>query len=80
MNIFFRVTPILILSFSSSLPSAWNGFGHMVVAAVAYDHLTDQSKAHVFALLKLNPNYSDRVADTSDKYKDRVAFMRAAIH
>ena len=57
---------------------AWNGYGHMVVAAVAYDQLTTESKARVTALLKMNPEYSSWVADASPEYKDQIAFMRAA--
>jgi hypothetical protein len=40
---------------------AWNDFGHMTVAAVAWDRRSDAAKARATALLKLNPAYGDWV-------------------
>ena len=57
---------------------AWNGFGHMTVAAVAYEKLTPSTKTKVAALLKLNPSYSDWVATASPQERDEVAFVTAA--
>ena len=36
----------------------WNGFGHMAVAYVAYQHLDPGVKAHANKLLRLNPIYA----------------------
>jgi S1/P1 Nuclease len=57
---------------------AWNGFGHMTVAAIAYPLLTPAAQQKVAALLKLNPNYSQWVAGVAAADQDRVAFMVAA--
>jgi len=58
---------------------AWDNFGHMAVAAVAWDHMSDPAKARATELLKLNPNYNDFVVSgaAADK-KDKYAFMLAA--
>ena len=78
MKTFIRWSAILILSIQSSLLLAWDDFGHMTVAAIAYNNLAPESKARVSTLLKLNPNYSDWIADVSEGSKDQVAFMKAA--
>ena len=57
---------------------AWNGFGHMVVAAFAYKDLTPAAKTKVAALLKLNPEYATWVAGVPAADRDRVAFVVAA--
>ena len=47
------------LAFSSVPAWSWNGFGHIEVAAVAWDRLSDkpQIQARITQLLKLNPLY-----------------------
>jgi hypothetical protein len=57
---------------------AWDDFGHMLVAASAYDGLTPPVKKKVDALLKLNPEYSTWVKGVAAKDKGKVAFMMAA--
>ena len=42
--------------------SVWNDFGHMIVGAIAYDHLTPKVRTNVDALLRLNPSYQEWVA------------------
>ena len=60
----------------------WGNFGHMMVAAVAYQHLTPHAKARVNTLLRLNPRYHEwrgwvpRSASTVEK--DMMVFMIAA--
>lgn len=73
-----RLSAILIFSLSSSFSLAWDSFGHMVVAAIAYDHLTPEVKSRVSTLLQLNPNYSDWINGITDDSKDEVAFLKAA--
>ena len=34
---------------------AWNNLGHMVVAFIAYQHLTDSARMRANALIKQNP-------------------------
>jgi S1/P1 Nuclease len=48
------VLALIFVSSSTSYP--WNGRDHMMVAAVTYNKLTQQTKNRVDALLLLNPN------------------------
>jgi hypothetical protein len=57
---------------------AWDDEGHMIVAAIAWDHLGDASRARVTALLKLNSDYATWIVDTTPGERDKTAFMRAA--
>lgn len=75
---------LCILAQLFAIPSAlaWNDFGHMSVAFVAYKHLTPKTKARVNALLKLNPYYETWISQipqsgTQDD-KDAEIFMLAA--
>ena len=38
---------------------AWNNFGHMEAAAVAWNQLTPAAKSEATRLLKLNPQYDE---------------------
>jgi S1/P1 Nuclease len=60
------------------LALAWGTFGHMEVAAAAYDQLTQPTRKNVNKLLKLNPQYSDWVKGVAPKDQPRVAFVKAA--
>ena len=62
----------------SSNASAWDDFGHMQVAAVAFRNLNKKTKTRVAQLLKLNPRYFNWIVGASSSDQDRVAFMRAA--
>ncbi len=57
---------------------AWNDFGHMTVAAIAYRRLTPAVRKKVNALLKLNPDYGQWVAGASAENRDRIAFLMAS--
>jgi len=57
---------------------AWDDFGHMQVAAVAFRNLNKKTKTRVAELLKLNPRYSNWIVGASGGDEDRAAFMRAA--
>jgi hypothetical protein len=59
---------------------AWNDFGHMTVAYLAYQKLTPATRARANALLKLNPYY-DRwaAAVPAGLDKDAVIFMLASL-
>lgn len=78
MKTLTRFSAILILSINSSLSLAWDNFGHMVVAAIAYDHLTPETKTRVSTLLKLNPKYQDWINGVAADQQDEIAFMKAA--
>jgi hypothetical protein len=57
---------------------AWNHFGHMMVAAVAYEQLTPAARAKAMRLLKLNPSYGDWIKGRKGADRDEIAFMLAA--
>ncbi len=74
---------ILVTILSLSGPaSAWDNEGHMAVAYVAYQHLNAATKARVYQLLKLNPDYPRwRAAvpsGTSVARRKMLIFMMAA--
>jgi len=73
----------LFLSAGLSIPAfAWDSYGHMEVAYVAYQKLSPAAKARVDALLQMNPDYSNwtmMIPDgTSEAQKKLMVFMFAA--
>jgi hypothetical protein len=57
---------------------AWDDFGHMEVAAVAFQRLTPAARKRVAALLRRNPSYANWIVGAREVDRDRVAFLRAA--
>jgi hypothetical protein len=57
---------------------AWNAHSHMLVAAVAWRHMTPAARTKAADLLKLNPMYSTWIADAPAADRDEYAFIRAA--
>ena len=59
---------------------AWNNYGHMAVAALAWDKLAEKPdvQAKITALLKLNPLYEQWTDGVSEDIQDKVAFMMAS--
>jgi hypothetical protein len=57
---------------------AWNDFGHMTVAELAWKQLTPAARVKATALLKLNPDYATWVQGVSAASRDETAFVRAA--
>jgi hypothetical protein len=64
---------------------AWDSFGHMIVASVAYRNLDAPTRARVDALLAMNPYFSDPTkwpaqipAGTKAADRSRFIFMLAA--
>jgi S1/P1 Nuclease len=75
-----RLTPLLlflILAFDRTA-SAWNSFGHMMIAAVAYEQLTPAARSRVAQLLRLNPDYPTWVSHTAKEERDELAFVIAS--
>jgi hypothetical protein len=71
-----RVALLLSCWVFSCVPAlAWNGFGHMEVAAVAWDRLSDnpQVQARITELLKLNPLYQSWTKDAPTTFAIRSA-------
>ena len=57
---------------------AWDDFGHMEVAAVAFPRLTAAARRRIAALLQRNPSYANWIVGARQADRDRVAFLRAA--
>jgi S1/P1 Nuclease len=57
---------------------AWNDFGHMTVAAVAWQHLRPAVRTRASQLLRMNPDYSRWIDAVAPQARDVTAFMRAA--
>jgi hypothetical protein len=75
-----RLTPWLLfltLAFTRTA-SAWNSFGHMMIAAVAYEQLTPAARSRVAQLLPLNPDYPRWISHTAKEERDELAFVIAA--
>ncbi len=62
----------------SRTASAWNSFGHMMIAAAAYEQLTPAAHAEVTRLLQMNPDYPRWVARAHGPERDQIAFVFAA--
>jgi hypothetical protein len=54
-NAFLALAALLALTYCRA--SAWNNVGHMTVAKLAYDQLTDGQKLKAIAILKEHPHY-----------------------
>jgi hypothetical protein len=75
-KVFLLVT---LSSFFASLPmQAWFNGGHMVVAYIAYQNLTAETRTRVDALLKLNPMYAEWIKGVPAGQKGLAAFVKAA--
>jgi S1/P1 Nuclease len=57
---------------------AWDNFGHMEVAAVAWELMSAPAKAEATSLLKRNPQYQHWTANVPAEKRDKYAFMLAA--
>src|SRR3974390_2951067 len=69
----------LMLTFlSAGTASAWDSFGHMMVAAVAYDNLTPAARTKAVQLLKLNTDYKTWIKGVAKAKQGKTAFMMAA--
>lgn len=66
------------LAFACSPACAWDSFGHMEVAAVAWGKLTPTARARATELLKLNPEYASWISHTPTQDHDQIAFVTAA--
>jgi hypothetical protein len=65
-----------------ALPSAaWNSTGHRIIAAIAYERLTPETRIKVDALIQAHPDYSRfiRNAPADPAARARAAFMAASI-
>lgn len=76
------ITTLALLLVFSAPSYAWNGRGHMMVAAVAYGKLTAKTKRRVAELIGRNPDFDkflDKIPDgTTEATKQKILFMIAA--
>ncbi len=76
-----RLLLALVLAATAAPSFAWNAFGHMVVADVAWRDLkanAPQLLPRIDALLKLNPSYAQWVKGVPESARQEVAFVQAA--
>jgi hypothetical protein len=69
---------LLCVALSSTPANAWNSYGHMLVAAVAYEHLHPEARQQALALLQLNPDYAAWISGVPPQQQSLAAFLRAA--
>jgi S1/P1 Nuclease len=77
---------ILIAALAATLSSLWTSYalawwdeGHMQIALMAYNKLTDTARVRVDELVKLNPDYDDWIVGVLGSDLGRIAFMRASV-
>src|SRR5260370_25207415 len=81
-----RILPLLVTAMltlgSVTSAHAWDSYGHMSVACLAYQKLAPQAKQRADQLLKLNPNFNEWSAwipaGMSSDETNMVIFMLAA--
>lgn len=78
-----RIFVAVLLSFSllNSPAFAWNAAGHRIIAFIAYERLTPQTRARVDAILKLHPDYAmlAKGAPEDPAMRARDVFVAAAV-
>jgi hypothetical protein len=66
-----RALGLLAVLLLAAPAPAWNGTGHRVIAAIAYDRLTGQARAQVDGLLRKHPDFAT--------LSGREAFLAASV-
>lgn len=77
----WAAVPLGLLFLGASLlapAQAWNDFGHMTVAAVAWRQLHPVARVRTSELLRLNPDYSRWVSGVAADQQDVIAFLKAS--
>jgi hypothetical protein len=69
---------LMLASFFATTASAWDSFGHMMVATIAYNDLTPAVRKKVAPLLKLNPDYKLWINGVATANQGKIAFVMAA--
>jgi len=79
MRVSSRIVITTIVGCWSAAPAlAWDNFGHMEVAAVAWESMSVQARAEATRLLTLNPQHKHWVMGVVPEKRDKYAFMLAA--
>jgi hypothetical protein len=72
------ILALFLVLVAPAVALAWNDRGHMMVAAIAWDHLGPSAKARAAELLMLNPSYGKWVQSVPEEDVDEIAFVKAA--
>ncbi len=83
-HLFLKTISILLILFvAHSNAIAWNSSGHMIIASIAYNQLTDENKEKLTELLKYHPDFAkwNSIYNRDDIKVDKgeYLFMRASI-
>jgi S1/P1 Nuclease len=69
---------LMLVVLGAGPASAWDSFGHMEVATIAWAKLTPTARERAAELLKLNPLYERWIRDIPLADQARVAFVKAS--
>lgn len=74
------LTVFSFLGLCASRCNAWNSTGHEIVAQIAYDQLSPQTKSAIIAVLKHHPRLNEDLLHDTQRAKDSdlAMFLRAA--
>jgi hypothetical protein len=79
ITVTIRFIALLLIFINTPRVFAWNDFGHMAIAAIAYPQLSAPAKQRVSVLLQKNPDYAEWVRGVPPAERERIAFMKAAV-
>jgi hypothetical protein len=74
------LTVISLIGAFASRCNAWNSTGHEVVAQIAFDQLSPETRTAIFAVLRNHPRLNEDLLNDTDRAKDAdlAMFLRAA--
>jgi hypothetical protein len=75
----FRMFALIAICVGVARPVlAWNGLGHMEVAAIAWESLTPTARAQAAQLLTLNPFCEKWIDNVPAADRARIAFIKSS--
>jgi hypothetical protein len=72
------IASVLMAGLATAPAAAWDDQGHMMVAAIKFNHLTPQTRSRVAALLLLNQYPTNGTNNATARDQEKAAFMMAA--
>jgi hypothetical protein len=81
MRIPGNIAAWVAILYLASPAAAWDGAGHRIIAAIAYEHLTPSTRARVDELIRAHPDYAafTNGAPADAAGRARAAFIAAAV-
>ncbi|MCK1600671.1 hypothetical protein IVB02_04330 [Bradyrhizobium sp. 166] len=73
-----RIIGAVMATLFATQTFAWDNFGHMQVAQVAWDGLAPAVRIRVGQLMRLNPQYVAWTVNIAPEKGEQIAFVRAA--